>query len=347
MTYVETDSRLKIISWGSVIAGAVTVLAITFALSLAVSWLGLGVVDVDSNDPLAGVGTTFGWASAAALIISLAAGGYIAGYLSGVAGWVHGFLTWAVALIVAAIISFSAVGGIIGATGNVVGSIANVTGSAASATGSAVSSVASAITPQVDNLINTLDEQVLDDIDQQEATATLRRALSQVELSELEPDLIQEQIAGARTDIAQAAEQLVTQPTDFQTVLDELISSLQSRVETLESEINREDVVAAIADNTTLSESEVEQAADRVIGVYEDLAATASAQLNDVEQAVTRAQSRIAVLQEQAVEQADRATEAVSEAAGWAFLALFIGAVIATLAGIAGTEAPVASRTRF
>ncbi|MGJ7440528.1 TIGR04086 family membrane protein [Aquipuribacter sp. MA13-6] len=110
------------ISWGAVIAGVVTFLALTLMLSLITAALGLGMADLDSADPGEGVGLATGLWSLVTLVLALAAGGYVAGVLSGQAGLIHGFLTWATALLAAVVLASLLVGNILGAAGNVLGS---------------------------------------------------------------------------------------------------------------------------------------------------------------------------------------------------------------------------------
>ena len=345
MAYVEADKRLKIISWGSVIAGALTVLAISLLLSLLTSGLGLGMVDAQSNDPLNGVGATFGWTSAIALLISLAAGGYLAGYLSGVAGWVHGFLTWAVALLIAAFLSFAAIGGAINLSGALLGGAANITGSVAGAAGNAVGGAAGIIGNAATSLADTLDTNGITDVDGDDVAAQLRQAAGQANLQALQPELIQEQLTGARQDVTTAGQELLANPQNYETIANDLLAALQARVTTLESEIDRDAVVTAIADNTTLTEPQVQQAADRAIELYQGIATTAREQLNTIEQSVTTAQARLKTLQAQALEQADRAAAAASSAALWAFFGALLGGVVAVGAGIIGARSPVDARS--
>lgn len=348
MAYIEVEAerRVKIVSWGSVIAGAVTVLAISLLLSLLASGMGLDQVDADATDPLSGVGATFGWSSALFLLVSLAAGGYVAGYLSGVAGWMHGFLTWALAMLVAAWLSLAALGGVINMTGTVLGGVANATTSAASAATNAVGGATDLVGNAVGSLSTTLNEQVFDEVDA-DATGQLTTAVEQAELSALEPQLIEDQLAGARTDVRQAAQSLLADPTSYDAVLEELLADLRARVETLNSEINRDDVVAAIAANTTLTDDQVEQAADRAMELYADLATQARLQVESIDETVTAAQARLVDLQERTLEQAERAANATSSAAYWAFFGALLGGIVAVVAGIVGTRSPAASRTRF
>lgn len=348
MTYVEVEAerRVKIISWGSVIAGAITVLSISLLLSFLSSAIGVGTVDADAANPLEGVGTAFGWTSALFVLISLAAGGYVAGYLSGVAGWVHGFLTWALAMLVAAWLSIAALGGAINMADNVLGGVANVTGSAASAAGSAVGGATDLLGNGVSSLTTMLNDEVFEETDI-DMRNQLSRAVQQADLSALEPRLIEDQVAGARADLASAAQALATDPTDFQAIVDDLLADLRARVETLNSEINRDDVVAAIAANTTLSETEVEQAADRVMTLYSDLATQARNQIETLDETITAAQERLVALQARIADQAQRAADAASGAALWAFFAALIGGAVAVGAGILGTRTPAAARTRY
>lgn len=110
------------ISWGAVIAGVVTFLALTLMLSLITAALGLGIADLDSANPGEGVGLATGLWSLLTLVIALAAGGYVAGVLAGSAGLIHGFLTWATALLAAVVLASLLIGNVLGAAGSVLGS---------------------------------------------------------------------------------------------------------------------------------------------------------------------------------------------------------------------------------
>jgi len=102
-TYAEPLSGLRV-SWGSVLAGTVTLLAVS-AMILA---LALGIVSILSHPTLASLkGSVIAlWVCGmAATILGAFAGGWLAGYLPGSTrpglGVVHGFLSWALALVVA------------------------------------------------------------------------------------------------------------------------------------------------------------------------------------------------------------------------------------------------------
>jgi len=86
-----SDEAGKNISWGAVIAGAVTFFAVLFLFSLITTAIGLGTFDPTSSNPMDGVGTgTLIW-TILTLILSYAAGGFVAGLASGKTGLLHGF----------------------------------------------------------------------------------------------------------------------------------------------------------------------------------------------------------------------------------------------------------------
>jgi hypothetical protein len=348
MAYVETaERRLKVISWGSVIAGALTVLAVSLLLSLLTTGLGLGMVDATSNDPLGGVGATFGWTSAVALLVSLAAGGYLAGYLSGVAGWVHGFLTWALAMLIAAYLSFAAIGGAVNVGGQLLGGAINVTGAAAGAAGNAIGGAAGLAGNAASGLADMLNADQISDIDGDDVVAQLRQAANQANLEALQPQLVEDQLDGARQEITAAGRNLLSNPGDYEAIVSQLVDQLKARVGTLESEINRDDIVKAISDNTTLDEQQVQQAADRAVELYQGVATSAREQISNFEQTVTATQAQIKQVEAQAREQADRAAAAASSAALWGFGGALLGALVAIGAAIFGARSPVDARNRY
>ncbi|MCC8173668.1 MAG: hypothetical protein LIO65_04580 [Odoribacter sp.] len=101
---IINNRKINRISWGSIIGGIVTVLAISFLLSLIGTSISLFMLDPLDSDPFAGVGTSFGIWTVISILISLAAGGFVAGKLAAKDGIIHGFLTWASSLIIAIIL---------------------------------------------------------------------------------------------------------------------------------------------------------------------------------------------------------------------------------------------------
>lgn len=110
----ERLGRPANVSWGSVIAGVMTFLAITVLLSLVTAGIG-----IEGSGFWAGIWTIV------ALAIALIAAGYVAGALAVRSGLLHGFLTWATSLIVALALTVWLGASLLGAVGGIVSSAAD------------------------------------------------------------------------------------------------------------------------------------------------------------------------------------------------------------------------------
>lgn len=135
---VGTDRRgmSSNVSWGAIVAGVVTFLAITVLLSLVTAGIGLS-----------GSGAGAGIWSVISLALALAAAGYVAGALAVRGGLLHGFLTWATAVLTGLVLATWLSANLLGAVGGVVGS---VVGTAAQATDVSPSQVTDAVQQNVD-----------------------------------------------------------------------------------------------------------------------------------------------------------------------------------------------------
>jgi hypothetical protein len=319
-------------SWGSIFGGAVTVLAVSVLLAMLGGALGFGMVDAQSQDPVGGIGTAFGIWTGLSLLISLAAGGFVAGYLAGEAGWVHGFLAWATALLLAIVFSAMAIGGALQLTGSAIGSVASLTGSAVSAAGSAAGNVAGSV-------IDRLDGDLLGDVDLDDTTADIRTALRDSEIDALQPAALEEELEAARAEIGEAFAQFRETPGEFDAIAGDLAGRLTARLDNLVSDIDRAEIVTALEANTDLTRPEAEAAADDAIAAYEGAVTEVRTQIENAEQTIATARADLVALEEEARVRADQAADALSSASLWAFFATLIGALVATFTGFAGARA--------
>lgn len=116
---VTAGAPVKRITWSAIFAGAVVALVVQLVLGVLGLGIGFGIVSQNA-DPSMGtefaVGSAIYWVIAA--LISLFAGGWVAGRLSGqrskTDASLHGFLTWGVATLVTILFLGSAVGSFIG-----------------------------------------------------------------------------------------------------------------------------------------------------------------------------------------------------------------------------------------
>jgi hypothetical protein len=106
------------ISWGAIFAGAVVALAMQIVLTLIGGAIGLAALNPATGQSPSG--TTLGVGAAIWLVISsllsLFAGGYVAGRLGGTFnGWLHGLVTWATVAAFTLLLLATAASGLIGA----------------------------------------------------------------------------------------------------------------------------------------------------------------------------------------------------------------------------------------
>lgn len=156
------------ISWGAVFAGVFVALILQLILNLL--GLGLGLTSVsaaDGDNPAAStvtIGAGLWWVVSG--ILAAAAGGYMAGRLSGKpvetsAGY-HGLISWAVTTFLVIYLLTSALGGLVGGAFSTVsstlGGAANAAGAAASGVGGAAQTAAQAAGPSLTNLPNPLPD---------------------------------------------------------------------------------------------------------------------------------------------------------------------------------------------
>src|SRR5262245_49909805 len=135
------------ISWGAVLAGALTALASSLLLSLLGASLGAGWIQpLNIWSDLARLGTGAVIWGIINLALSMLLGGYVAARLSGTHSHqdaeLHGLTTWALATLLGALVTAWFLGGLAGVVGQGLGTIMNRTG------GEAVDTAARLIAPE-------------------------------------------------------------------------------------------------------------------------------------------------------------------------------------------------------
>lgn len=323
-----TETRLTLLpvaSWGSIIGGVVTVFAVSILLSLLGSSIGLGMIDAHAENPVEGVGVVFGIWSAISLVISLAAGGFVAGRLAGNAGATHGFLVWAAALLLASMLSMAAIGGAVSLAGKAVGGVFSAAGKAGSVAAQGAGDVASWISEEFDLNLDI-------DIDAQELRSDVRRVLRESDIEVLQPRYLREQLQAARQDVAAALRELRRDDATFDQVASDLVGKLSDRAEHISNQIDRDEIVGLLTENTAMTREEAE---DLVAG-YQETVDAITHQLDNAGEQIDAARQELAELEQQARDAADEAAAALAKSTFWAFLGLILGAVIAGVAGYLG-----------
>ncbi|NDL64962.1 CAP-Gly protein [Acerihabitans arboris] len=329
------NAKRRLISWGAIIGGVITVLALSVLHSVLGAGLGFTMVDPYSAQPAEGVGTAITVWSFVSILISLAVGGFVAGRLAGTAGISHGFLVWATSLIIAIIISSMVVGGAMRAAGNLIGSIA-------SATGSTISGMASSLTDD-DGIKDMLDDAmgqmgVDTGLTGDKTPQNVMAALQNSNVETLRPDYLARELAATKRDVQAAATAIMKQPDNMDAEMDRLSDKLKQRADEISVDIKRDDVHQALARNTNMTPEEINQATDGVIRGKQRMTMEVKQRLEELEHNVDSARSELRQMKEQAKQKADAAAKAIATSALWSFLALLVGLVVSALFGLWGVR---------
>ncbi len=321
--YNRGAARFKRVSWGAIFAGVV----ITLVTQLALSVLGLGIGASAINpateqNPMSGIGTGAGVWFAITTLISLFAGGWVAGRLAGIPratdSLLHGVLTWGLATLLLFYFLTSTVGAIIGGTFSVLGS-------GLSAAASGVASNAPQIADAAQNQLqkNGIDISSI----QREVLTTLR----QTGKPELQPGAIQNQAQTAAAQAQNTAANAAGDPANS----DESVASLLQRIAASgEKTFNAADKDALV--NVVMARTgKTRPEAEATVASYQKTYEQAQAQYEQ-----TKAQAA-----QTAREVGQRTADATSSAALWAFVALLLSAIAAAVGGFLATPKEIPARS--
>lgn len=336
MERVEFAELMNSVSWGSVIGGIVTVLAVSILLSILSTSIGLYMIKPQSKHPTSGVGTTVGIWTAISLIISMIAGGLVAGKLAGVDGLIHGFLVWASTLIIAIILGAMLTARAAQLTANIFGSISSVTGHILSGVGSAVGTGTSALADKAKEMFGDIDfsAKLKDDF----APEEIRKALAKSNVRELQPEFLQSQLEAAKSDFTKSMKKVVSQPQDAEMIINKFLENQKERVSMITRNVNRIDLEQAIANNTDMSREEVDRAIDQYMESFIKLKAEAKEQLENLEQSLHKAKQEWNEMKQEALKAADKATNVAATSALISFFAILIAAALCSVAGVYGAS---------
>lgn len=328
----DVEGRSSNASWGAIFVGVVVALAVLLTLSLVAAALGLGIADPTSDDPFDNVGTAVGLWSIVSLAVALAAGSFVAGVLAVRAGVMHGLAVWATSTLALVVAVVFAVSGALGVAGSVVGSVGSAIGSGAGTVAGVAGDAVGAATAAIGDELGDVDGAALSD--------DVQQVLADTGVAELQPDYLEAQLEGARSEVGDAAVELVTDPGRYEEIFGELASSLQTRVDEISEAVDRDAIATSVATNTDLTGAEAEEAVEEAVAAVE----STTELFDNAQAALAEAGEEVPQLIDDARQTLDDAADAAARAALWAFAGLVIGAAIASFAALWGSRL-VASRT--
>lgn len=317
------------ISWSAIIAGLVTFIALGILFSLIGAAIGLGITDLTATNPLDGVGMGLIIWSIISLIVSLAAGGYVAGYTANRAGLLHGFLTWAVSVIAALILATSAVTGAFNTVGAMLGMAGNAVADTAGSIGGSVANLSQASFDEITKNLN-VDTSNLDE--------DVKTALEESDIPELQPDYLQAQLDNTVSDIQAAAKSVLVDGESAENAFQGVYSNIQDRLDTIGQELDEDELTKVIADNTDLTDEEADKAVANVKETYQESRQNAEKLLNNAETELNKLSAQVSEGVEQGIETTNDAMNDASKYSIYAFIGLLLGLCLTAYAGKFGAE---------
>ncbi|QLE02837.1 hypothetical protein HX109_15150 [Galbibacter sp. BG1] len=320
--FFSTTRKINRISWGAVISGALTTIAIMFLFNLLGIGIGFASIDpLQESEPLEGlgIGTAIWWI--VSNLLALFAGGWVAGRMAGypspIDGALHGFIAWTVYALVSVIFVGSAVG-------------------------SAISGVASA-TSQIfgggDTKEVVVNLKKLQNQNKKETTTTYNEVKEEVlqlmqagERYNLLPENTSEEarstIQNSKSEVRESLRQLNLEEkvseffNDLNFDLDKN-GNLDISVEGDKDYFEKEEIKDYLTENTDLTEAEI----NGVITKWE----------RKLDKAAERAEELYKKAKQKAEKAADEAAKAIAKVSLVSFFMFLLGATAALLAGSLGS----------
>lgn len=324
------------LSWGSIIAGAVTAAACFATLSLITAALGFGLFSPTNANPLDGVGVGTGIWTAITLILSFLAGGYIAGYSARKSGLLHGAITWALSLLLLLTLVLNTISSVLGTAANVAGNVAGGIGNAA---GSAITATNDAIGSGFEAAGNAIGGA---NIDNEELQSDIEKYLSDTDIPELQPDYLNNQLEESKNEIAQAVKNVAINPDTAQDEIDRVASDLAARAQTIADSADRDAIANAVAANSDLTPAEAEEVTDNIYNGLQEANKQAQETLDDasvkVQQLSNQAQRTVDETIAGAREGAEDASNKLSAGSVITFLGLLAALALSAWGGKLGEE---------
>lgn len=246
-------------------------------------------------------------------------------------GLIHGFLTWATSVLALLVMLSFITAGIFSTVGSTLGSVFSVAGQG-------VQSVASGTGDLVSKGFNQLVGEV-GEVDTQELEGQTNQILEDTDVPELQPNYINDQLKEASMEIANAGKEIALNPENSDQIIQETQNSLQQKADMIADAADNKDAIAnAVNENTDLNQQEAEEATNNISEGLQTASKEAQQKLDQASKKVDQAQQQLDQTIKDARKQADEAASATSKASIWGFVALVLGMILTSIAGLLGSN---------
>ncbi|MCH5276692.1 MAG: hypothetical protein J1E80_02535 [Desulfovibrionaceae bacterium] len=319
------------LSWGSIFAGAFSAMGVWIVMFLLGLALGFKVFKPKSEHPLSGLALTFSGWSCFSLVISMAAGGFMAGLSAGHHGFEHGFVVWALVLWVS--MTFWALA--MASTARMAGSALKSLGSGAAG---AVSFVGKGAMGAAGHVFSDLRDNVRLDVDTDKLSDEIMDILRDTGVETLQPEYLRQQMREARSDLRELVHQLSMNPSDMEKSLAQFADKEKERLEALTRDIDREAAVQALMGHRALTRDNAERMVDDAVSAYGHVVRKAQESLHEARVQADDVRRHITELSDRAREKADELSSTAARGALAAAVALILAAFISMGAAWCGAH---------
>lgn len=315
------NTILKRIAWSAVFAGVLVAIVSQLLLTLLGVGIGLSTVDpVSEQNPTAGLGTGSAIWYIISSLLSLFAGGWMAGRLSSAPrrfdGILHGVLTWCLATLLTIYFLTTTIGSLIGGASRLVGGLVRTAGSAVAAAAPGIGNAVQGQLKEQGIDLKQLDLGALKD----EANKILRQTGD----ANLNPNTLERKADRAGQQAETAAGRAAANPQAADDIAGGLFDRLFKQGQATVNSVDRDDAVNVVMKRTGKSRAESEQIVDNWINTYKQAAAKYEQTKKEAEIKARHA--------------ADDAASAASKGAIFGFFGLLIGVVAAGYGAKMGTD---------
>lgn len=311
--------------WSSIIAGSVSALAVSVILAILGVALGFTVVSPKSSDPASGLGTTFGIWGGISIIISMAAGGFVAGLLAGQRGLEIGFLVWALTVLAAMCVSGMAISVALKIIGSTIANIGLGAATVAGGVGKGAIGAASGLFHEIkDNIHFAVDAEKVND--------HLLDVLRDTGVDSLQPECLCGQLREMKSEAKHLIYQLTLNPSEYERTITCFLDKTKGHLESLTKDVDKDVAIDTIAKNRNIPREEAAQLVDNALHALEKTREGVAKIRTQVEDA----RHHLKRLTEQARDKADKFADAAAKTALCAAIALILAAVISMGAGYYG-----------
>lgn len=319
------------ISWGSIFAGTFSAMGVWIVMVLLGMALGFKMLKPKDEHPLSGMGAAFSGWTFFSILVSMAAGGFVAGLTASHHGLEHGFVVWALVLWVSMVFWMLAMGAAARMAGSAVKSVGSGAAGAASSMGKGAMHAAA-------NAFSDLRENVHLDFDTDKMNESVMDILRDTGAETLQPEYLHEQMRQARSDLRELVHQLSMNPSDMQPAIGRFLDKQKERLDSLTKDIDRETAVHTLMNHRHIPQDEAEKMVNDAISAYNHAVRKARESLSEARAQVEDVRRHVEEMSDRAREKADEMSSTAAKGALGLAIALIVAALVSMGAGWCGAR---------